>query len=229
MTGRDERQVSSLRELPQEIAPARDLWPGIAARINEIQAAAPSVTGANPIPPRRSGARLRWLAAAAMVASVAVGVWIGRSLLPAGRSPARPRRRTWPPAGGGDAPPGRRGRARCRLRERSALPARSVRRCCARSQSQLAALPPPTRAKVMASLATIEEAPSRISSRRSARIRAMRCCRSCSSTLTRMKCASSPTCAKPATLAEDLNMRVVVMCPPSAAVAERERGRSRLG
>ncbi len=86
MTGRDERQVSSLRELPQEIAPARDLWPGIAARINEIQAAAPSVTGANPIPPRRSGARLRWLAAAAMVASVAVGVWIGRSLLPACRS-----------------------------------------------------------------------------------------------------------------------------------------------
>ena len=37
MTGRDERQVSSLRELPQEIAPARDLWPGIAARINEIR------------------------------------------------------------------------------------------------------------------------------------------------------------------------------------------------
>src|SRR6516225_3427450 len=77
----DSERVSSLRELPQAIEPARDLWPQIEARLNGIQAAAPAVSGAT-IPLRRSGARLRWLAAAAMVASVAVGVWIGRSLLP---------------------------------------------------------------------------------------------------------------------------------------------------
>jgi hypothetical protein len=159
MTGRDERQVSSLRELPQEIAPARDLWPGIAARINEIQAAAPSVTGANPIPPRRSGARLRWLAAAAMVASVAVGVWIGRSLLPGTALPgaSAPAGQVAALQGGGDAPPGRPGALDAMYesdpryrRERAAL-MRSL-------QSQLAALPPATRIKVMASLATIERA-----------------------------------------------------------------------
>jgi|SRR5579863_8123942 len=159
MTGRDERQVSSLRELPQEIAPARDLWPGIAARINEIQAAAPSVTGANPIPPRRSGARLRWLAAAAMVASVAVGVWIGRSLLPGTALPgaSAPGGQVAALQGGGDAPPGRPGALDAMYesdpryrRERAAL-MRSL-------QSQLAALPPATRIKVMASLATIERA-----------------------------------------------------------------------
>jgi hypothetical protein len=158
MTGRDERQVSSLRELPQDIAPARDLWPGIAARINEIQAAAPSVTGANPIPPRRSGARLRWLAAAAMVASVAVGVWIGRSLLPGTALPgASAPGQVAALQGGGDASPGRPGALDAMYesdpryrRERAAL-MRSL-------QSQLAALPPATRTKVMASLATIERA-----------------------------------------------------------------------
>src|SRR5215468_4454057 len=77
----DSERVSSLRELPQAIEPPRDLWPQIEAQLNAIQAAAPAAPGAT-IPLRRSGARLRWLAAAAMVASVAVGVWIGRSLLP---------------------------------------------------------------------------------------------------------------------------------------------------
>src|SRR5580658_932119 len=158
MTGRDERQVSSLRELPQAIEPARDLWPGIAARITEIHAAAPSVTGANPIPPRRSGARLRSLAAAAMVASVAVGVWIGRSLLPgtAGPGAQAPGQMT-ARQGGSDALPGRPGALDAMYesdpryrRERAAL-MRSL-------QSQLAALPPATRTKVMASLATIEGA-----------------------------------------------------------------------
>ncbi len=155
MTGRDERQVSSLRELPQAIEPGRDLWPGIAARINEIQAAAPSVTGANPIPPRRSGARLRWLAAAAMVASVAVGVWIGRSLLPpVGNGAPAPQAMSTPP--GYSAVTGA-----------SALDAAFVsdpryarqRAALLRSlPARLAALPPPARAKVMASLAALKKA-----------------------------------------------------------------------
>jgi hypothetical protein len=155
MTGRDERQVSSLRELPQAIEPARDLWPGIAARITEIHAAAPSVTGANPIPPRRSGARLRWLAAAAMVASVAVGVWIGRSLLPpVGHGAPAPQAMSTPPGYGA-------------VTGASALDAAYVsdpryarqRAALLRSlPARLAALPPPARAKVMASLAALKKA-----------------------------------------------------------------------
>jgi hypothetical protein len=76
------RKIASLAELPRSIEPQRDLWPAIEARLNEFQAAAPATTGAQLIPPPQRGARLRWLAAAAMVASVAVGVWIGRSVLP---------------------------------------------------------------------------------------------------------------------------------------------------
>ena len=93
----------------------------------------------------------RWLAAAAVVASVAVGVWIGRSLLPA----ARP---------GVQSP----GSARASFaaaptaldvayvsdpryqRDRAAL-MKSL-------QTRLAALPPAARAKVMASLAAIQRA-----------------------------------------------------------------------
>src|SRR5580658_580952 len=153
MTGRDERQVSSLRELPQAIEPGRDLWPGIAARINEIQAAAPSVTGANPIPPRRSGARLRWLAAAAMVASVAVGVWIGRSVVPreGGQGTGVASKLT---AQTGATDPGAPTaldtayEADPRYQHQRAALLGSL-------QAQLAKLPPASRAKVMASLETI--------------------------------------------------------------------------
>ncbi len=152
---RDERQVSSLRELPQAIEPARDLWPGIEARINEIPAAAPPCTGAHPLPARRGGARLRWLAAAAMVASVAVGVWIGRSLLPAGgprRGRAAPA--TQPPPGFA-APSGASALDAAyvsdpRYRRQRAALLRSL-------PARLAALPPPARAKVMASLAALTE------------------------------------------------------------------------
>src|SRR5882762_10766450 len=82
MSGAEERKVGSLRELSPAIEPARDLWPQIEARINaerSITAAAP------PRPARARAVPPRWLAAAAVVASVAVGVWIGRSLLPAAR------------------------------------------------------------------------------------------------------------------------------------------------
>jgi hypothetical protein len=161
----DSRKVTTLRELPQAVEPGRDLWPAIEARIREVQAAASPATGAKVIPPHRSGARLRWLAAAAMVASVAVGVWIGRSLLPGAAQPAQTAQLA-PPAGGQAAPrtpttaPGIPG-APTALdasyvndpryeRQRAAL-LRSL-------QAQLAAMPPETRAKVTASLATIEKA-----------------------------------------------------------------------
>ena len=75
----ESRKVSSLRELPQSIEPPRDLWPRIEAQLGEV----PAKAGAAGKSPRESRAlRVRWLAAAAMVACVAVGVWIGRSLLP---------------------------------------------------------------------------------------------------------------------------------------------------
>jgi hypothetical protein len=162
MTGpQDSGRVSSLRELPQAIEPARDLWPQIEARLNGIQAAAPSATGAL-IPQRRSGARLRWLAAAAMVASVAVGVWIGRTLLPGGAGPVSVAvnpttgHAVTSPQGTptGIAPPtvtdvGYVSDPRYQ-RQRAAL-LRSL-------QAQLATMPPATRDKVTASLAAIEKA-----------------------------------------------------------------------
>jgi hypothetical protein len=139
--------VSSLRELPQAIEPARDLWPQIEARLKDIQAAAPAASGAT-IPLRRGGARLRWLAAAAMVASVAVGVWIGRSLLP-GNGPLGATRQT-PTSVTGTATDVAYVSDPRYQRQRAAL-LRSV-------QAQLATMPPETRDKVTSSLAAIEKA-----------------------------------------------------------------------
>ena len=154
--GGDERKVSSLCELSPAIEPARDLWPQIEARINEERRTAPGAMAAQPRPVRARAVPLRWLAAAAVVASVAVGVWIGRSLLPAAspgagvESPLSASRGT--PAAT-DAPtaldvayvPDPRYQ-----RDRAAL-MQSL-------QARLAALPPPARAKVMASLAAIQGA-----------------------------------------------------------------------
>jgi hypothetical protein len=156
MTGpQDSERVSSLRELPQAIEPARDLWPQIEARLNAIQAAAPTAPGAM-IPLRRSRARLRWLAAAAMVASVAVGVWIGRSLLPGSGPLIAVRQPTTVapsvnPAGGGAAAADVAYVNDPRYQRQRAALLRSL-------QAQLATMPPETRDKVQASLAAVEKA-----------------------------------------------------------------------
>ncbi len=141
----EERKVSALRELPPAIEPARDLWPQIEARINAERSTAPAAQSRpRAVPPR-------WLAAAAVVASVAVGVWIGRSLLPAARpgvqspSSARASFAGAPTALDVAYVPDPRYE-----RDRAAL-MRSL-------QARLAALPPPARAKVMASLAAIHRA-----------------------------------------------------------------------
>lgn len=140
------RTVSSLRDLPQPVAPGRDLWPQIEAQISGPAAAAESGAAAR----WRTGiARRPWVAAAAMAACVAVGVWIGRAGLPGSASVT---------ARTGAAPrPQSTGMLEAAYvtdpryqRERAAL-MKSL-------QTQLATLPPPTRAKVMASLATIEHA-----------------------------------------------------------------------
>jgi hypothetical protein len=156
MGGGDERRVSSLRELSPAIEPARDLWPQIEARINEERRAAPGAMGGQPRPARTRAVPPRWLAAAAVVASVAVGVWIGRSLLPAAR----------PGTGAGSAISAARGTPAAvdaptaldvayvsdprYQRDRAAL-MKSL-------QERLAGLPPAARAKVMASLAAIHRA-----------------------------------------------------------------------
>ncbi len=144
MSGPEERKVRSLSELPTSIEPQRDLWPQIEARLkSEDVAAAPPV--------RARGAQLRWLAAAAMVASVAMGVWIGRDLLPLGI-----------PAG---VPP--QATNRTGMSEGAAVAAayvsdpryRHEREELLKSlQARLDAMPPPARAKVAASLTAIETA-----------------------------------------------------------------------
>src|SRR5262245_55856561 len=77
-TDGNKRSVSSLGELSRNVAPPRDLWPSIAAQI-EANAAPAAVS------PERSRLRptgMQWAALAAVVAALAVGVWLGRSVLP---------------------------------------------------------------------------------------------------------------------------------------------------
>ena len=142
--------VTTLRDLPQGIEPRRDLWPQIEAQLagrgvdsRGVDSAAPVAAGATR---RGAPAPLRWLAAAAMVGCVAVGVWIGRSALP-GAAPAPLAQAVRPVSG--------------------AVPAawvsdpryqRAHEELMRSLGAQLAALPPASRAKVMASLATIHQA-----------------------------------------------------------------------
>jgi hypothetical protein len=150
MATTDERKVKSLRDLPPSIDPPHDLWPQIAARLKAEQAAA----AAPAAPPVRRGPRpVRWLAAAAMVAGVAVGVWIGRDLLPIpGFGSVKGAQTAANSAAGGN--PAAVNAAYVvdprYQRDRAEL-VQSL-------QSRLDAMPPAARAKVTASLATIEKA-----------------------------------------------------------------------
>jgi hypothetical protein len=152
MSGRENaggRRVTALSELPQAIEPPRDLWPAIAARL-EMPAPAASAAG-TPTPTR--AAHLRWLAAAAMLASVAVGVWIGHSALPLA---ARGTVTAVSPAASlaaFDAPTTLDAAyvADPRYQHQRAALLRSL-------ESRIATLPPLTRDKVLASLATIQHA-----------------------------------------------------------------------
>jgi hypothetical protein len=159
MTGRQDgdgrTRVSSLGELPQAIEPQRDLWPGIEARLEEIGADTPTAAAAQAIP-RRGGARLRWLAAAAMIASVAVGVWIGRSLQPlagaaGGGQPALSAATEQPAVTAGPTALDATYVSDPRYERQRAELLRSL-------QTRLASLPPASRTKVMASLETIGKA-----------------------------------------------------------------------
>ena len=137
MSDDNEGKVGAIGELPRDIAPARDLWPGIAAAIGAVAA------------PRRPqawfGTRPAWALAAA-VACVAVGVWIGRaSLAPPAATAAQS---GWAQGGGARevsyAPDAR------FLRTREGL-LREV-------SERLAQLSPDVRGRVEASLATVQRA-----------------------------------------------------------------------
>ena len=143
------RKVTSLRELPQSIEPPHDLWPGIETRLGDIRTAADGAT-----PAQRRAVRMRWLAAAAMVACIATGVWIGRSLLPGsspGGPPATVIRQTSIPGVVAPTPMDAAYLSDPRYRQQRAALVRAL-------QARLAALPPPERDKVTDSLKAIEKA-----------------------------------------------------------------------
>ena len=142
----EERRVRSLTELPPAIEPEHDLWPQIEARIRQEPGRAATPGPAQPRPARSPLMPPRWLAAAAVVASVAVGVWIGRHL----ESPLSAGGGTAPAAGGASLLHAAYVSDPRYQRDRAAL-LKSL-------QVQLASLPPPARAKVMASLAAIQHA-----------------------------------------------------------------------
>jgi hypothetical protein len=76
--------IRSLGELPRDIAPPRDLWPSISAQLeNAAGGESPRVEN------RRARTRptvMQWAALAAVVSALAVGVWLGRTILPGGDS-----------------------------------------------------------------------------------------------------------------------------------------------
>ena len=84
--------ADAIRELSREIEPARDLWPGIEARIRERQATRPPTRRADPPSTPR---RVRWtwglgLAAAAGLAGIGIGSLLIQSPGGNGGPPAGP-------------------------------------------------------------------------------------------------------------------------------------------
>ena len=146
MTGNDERKISSLRDLPLDIAPPRDLWRGIEAQLTRPGAGQGAARG-DVESARRFGraARMRLIAAAAVIAALAVGIWIGRAVLPV---PGRP------PAGGPDV--SNRGVWQTAYVMDSKY-TRQRAELVADLEARLAALPPESRAKVLSSLQAIND------------------------------------------------------------------------
>src|SRR5262245_38990195 len=72
-----DKRIRSLDQLAQNIPPPRDLWPGIAAEIAKDAKGSDAPKDANPL------TRMQWMALAAVVAALAVGVWVGRNVIPA--------------------------------------------------------------------------------------------------------------------------------------------------
>jgi hypothetical protein len=179
-----ERKISSLRDMPRDIAPPRDLWRGIEARIaaepRGVGAGASAAAGAGAgaakgglrrLLGRRGKAaaevggadasasewargagranRLRILAAAAVIAALAVGIWIGRAVLPAPGKTGPVQIANVHAIGEPEAIPASFVMDPKYMRQRAAL--------LQTLQAQIAALPPDSQAKVMSSLRTIHD------------------------------------------------------------------------
>ena len=150
----ERKVVNSLRDLPTSVQPPRDLWAGIEARIvAEGHIAADAGTR------KRAGSnlsRLRWMAAAAVVAALAVGMWVGRSVLPTTRPIANPGAHTSVTA---TLPKINNAGAAALQAAYIADPKyRKQREALVQSlEAQLASLPPDSRSKVISSLATIHK------------------------------------------------------------------------
>jgi hypothetical protein len=149
MTGPKEHKVKSLAELPEAIEPPRDLWPGIEAALKTQVPAA----GAGLSPARVRSGHLRWLAAAAVVASVAIGVWIGRDVVPLS-GPAPDLAKATAPK----VTPAQEATAVDAAFVSDPRYARQRAELLQSLQARLDAMPEPARAKVTASLAAIETA-----------------------------------------------------------------------
>jgi hypothetical protein len=78
-TDGSKRKVGSLGELARNVAPPRDLWPSIAAQISAADAS-PGVPASERRRLRPTG--MQWAALAAVVSALAIGIWLGRSVLP---------------------------------------------------------------------------------------------------------------------------------------------------
>jgi hypothetical protein len=151
MTGNEERKISSLRDLPLDIAPPRDLWQGIEAQLGQKGRDSGSRDGAGRARHFGRPGRMRVFAAAAVVAALAVGIWIGRAVLP---GPGKP-----PVSVATNVPNGASSEPSAwhaayvmdskYTRERAEL--------VKGLEARLAALPPESRAKVVASLKAIND------------------------------------------------------------------------
>ena len=160
MTSNGERKISSLRDLPLDIAPPRDLWQGIEAQLEQHAPAGRARDGVEPA--RRFGrsARMRVFAAAAMVAALAVGIWIGRAVLPTQPAGVVQSASNMPsgkshgePAGEPSSEPGAWHAAYIMDSKYTRERAQLVKGL----EARLAALPPESRAKVVASLKAIND------------------------------------------------------------------------
>ena len=142
------RRLRGPEELPQGIAPTRDLWPGIAQAIAAERSGAGVAQAASAVATRRTP---HWaLAVAASVMLVAIGAWMGRQF--GGAPVTQPQAAVPRPAAVAAAP--------TTLAASFALDARSSAERQQRLASlsvQLAALSPSTREHVQASLAAIEK------------------------------------------------------------------------
>jgi hypothetical protein len=144
-------KVTSLRDLPEEIQPPRDLWAGIEAQISAARQPAKPVQ--SPVTHRPAQ---RWLAAAAMIGTLAVGVWIGRSILP-GVAPVQPPVAVNKPTTS-QQPSTEDAAALVQAAYLSDPKFREAREELVKSlAARLASLPPESRAKVVDSLATIHK------------------------------------------------------------------------